>query len=325
MTYRKPLANARGSDPSRDGHGAVALKYEMKFFSLAALFVPLAGYGQSTSPRPAFDVASVKLDANCQTGNGRPAISARNLNLPCVTLRGLIRLAYGDMLVGANLGSRRMEVVGGPSWLDSDNYDIAAKSQGDESTAQSVATMLQVLLEDRFKVKVHKEARDSSVYTLTVAKGGSKLRPAKEGSCTPLDLNDLSSTRPKPGEAAPRYCGLGGQIKMSGSLLVTDWYGVSMPELAGRMLAGNVDLPVVDRTELAGRFDVHIEFVRDNTMSRPIQLNGETRPELPSPPADPSGPSIFAALEEQLGLKLTRGKAPLDVILVDHAEKPTAN
>ena len=290
-------------------------------FSLFALLTAPASRAQSTSP--AFDVASVKLNPNCQTGPGRAAISPRNLALPCVSLRALIRLAYGDMLVGAGLGARRMDVQGGPGWLDTDRYDVLAKSEGN-ATAQSAAPMLQTLLEERFKVKVHKEPRDSSVYILTVAKGGPKLQPTKEGSCTPMDLNNIQSpTPPKKGESMPRYCGMG-RGRGSGGLMVADWYGVSMAELAGRMLTSYLDLPVVDQTGLAERFDVHIEFVPERT-SGPVILNGVVTPDLPAPSVDPTGPSIFSALEKQLGLKLSPGKAPLDVIIVDHAEKPLAN
>jgi uncharacterized protein (TIGR03435 family) len=99
-----------------------------------------------------------------------------------------------------------------------------------------------------------------------------------------------------------------------------------MSELAGRMLVGTVDLPVVDQTELTGRFDIHIEFVPEYYPAGPITLNGVVTPDLPAPAIDPTaGPSIFTALEKQLGLKLSPGRAPLDVIVVDHAEKPSVN
>jgi uncharacterized protein (TIGR03435 family) len=268
--------------------------------SFAALLTAPAGFAQSNAPRPAFDVTSVKLNTNCQTGGGgRAGISPRNLALPCVSLRALIGVAYGDMLVGAGIGARRMEALGGPGWLDTDRYDILAKSEGNAPAGQSAAPMLQTLLEDRFKVKVHKEARDSSVYILTVAKGGAKLQASQDGSCTPLDLSNLGLEPPK--------------------------QGVTMAELAGRMLSSYVEQPVVDQTGLTGRFDVHIEFVPDYRRSGPVTLNGVVTPDVAAPPADPAGPSIFAALQEQLGLKLAPGKAPLDVLIVDHAEKPSAN
>jgi uncharacterized protein (TIGR03435 family) len=219
-----------------------------------------------------------------------------------------------------------MDVEGGPGWLDTDRYDVQAKSEG-SATAQSAAPMLRTLLEDRFHVKVHKEARASAVYFLTLANGGAKLQPTKERSCSPVDLNNLQPpARPNPGEPALRYCGGGGGRTNKGSLFAEDWYGVTMSELAGRMLSGDVDLPVLDQTGLAGRFDVHIEFVRDDHTAGPATLNGVVTPDMPAPQAGgAAGPSIFSALEKQLGLKLSPGKAPLDVIIVDRAEKPSAN
>jgi uncharacterized protein (TIGR03435 family) len=186
--------------------------------------------------------------------------------------------------------------------------------------------LLQALLEARFQVKVHREARESPAYLLTLARDGSKMPLTREGSCTPFDLSNLQPPAPpKPGEPLPRFCGAGGERTKDGSLTVADWYGVTMAELAGRMLSGAVDHPVIDRTALTGRFDVHLEYVRDRQGSGPVMLNGSVTAELPAPPPDSAGPSIFAALEKQLGLKLSPGKAPLDVVLVDHAEKPTAN
>jgi uncharacterized protein (TIGR03435 family) len=210
-------------------------------FSFLALLTAPASPAQSTPQ--AFDVASVKLNPNCQAGSGgRAGISPRNLALPCVSLRALIRLAYGDMLAGPGLGARVMEVQGGPGWLDTERYDILAKSES-SAAGQSAAPMLQTLLEERFKLKVHKEARSSAVYLLTVANGGSKLQSAKAGSCIEIDLNDIRPPAPpRPGETMPNYCGMG-RARSTGSLMVADWNGVSMAELAGRMLTNEVDLP----------------------------------------------------------------------------------
>jgi uncharacterized protein (TIGR03435 family) len=292
-------------------------------FSFLALLTAPTSPAQSTPP--AFDVASVKLNRNCQAGSGgRAGISPRNLALPCVSLRGLIRLAYGDVLVGPGLGARWMNVQGGPGWLDTERYDVLAKSVG-SAAGQPVAPMVQTLLEERFKVKVHKETKSSAVYILTAANDGPNLQPAKAGSCIEMDLNNLlPPVPPRSGEKMPNYCGMGG-ARSSGSLMVADWYGVSMAELAGRLLSSAVDLPVVDQTGLTQRFDVHIEYVPDRHITGSVTLNGVVT-NLPAAAADPTaGPSIFSALEKQLGLKLTPGKAPLDVIIVDHAEKPTAN
>jgi len=271
--------------------------------------------------RRSFDVASVKPHINCEAGSGRPAIAPGKLDLQCVSLRALIRIAYGGMLAGGSIAARQLEVLGGPGWLDGDRYDVSAKAEGRPSIDETVGTMLQVLLEERFQVKVHKEPRDTAVYLLTVARDGPKLQPAKEGSCVPFDLGNLGP--PKPGEPMPKYCGAPSGRIGKGGFKMSDSYGITMAEFAARLVSSEVDREVVDRTGLTGRFDVHIEFVPDPSMWGPATANGVP---LPSPAAsDNPGPNIFAALQAQLGLKLTPGKAPLDVIVVDHAEKPSAN
>ncbi len=297
---------------------------------MAALLLIALFFGfEQDRPQPtaarrlAFEVASIKLNPNCQTGgmNGRAGVTPGGINLPCVSLRALIRVAYGGLITGSGIGSRLMEVLGGPGWLDTDRFDTAAKTEGRASQEQVAGPMLQALLEDRFQLKVHKEPRDTSVYLLTVAKNGAKLQPTKEGSCVPFDLSNLSVSPVGPGEARPKFCGAPGGRMGPGGTMISESYGITMAEFAGRMLAGRVDRPVVDQTALTGRYDIHLEFVPDMGQG-PTYLNGVP---TSAAPADTPGPSIFAALEGQLGLKLSPGKSPLDVIVVDHAEKPTAN
>jgi uncharacterized protein (TIGR03435 family) len=276
----------------------------------------------SMAKAPVFEVASVKLNPDCNVGSGRPAQSPVSFNLPCLPLRGLIRMAYSAQ-AGAVFPSHVLEALGGPGWLDTDRYDIFAKAAGNASSSEMMGPMLRTLLEDRFKVKVHKESRDAPVYELTVANNNPKLQPSKDGSCVPMDLNSLPQNI-KPGDSMPKFCGAGGGTFRDGRL-VQDWYGVSMAELAGRMFASHVDRPVIDKTGLTGRFDVHLEFAPDDAMSGPgpVLLNGVDRPGAPS--TDPTGPSIFTALQEQLGLKLSPAKGPVEVIVIDRAEKPSAN
>jgi uncharacterized protein (TIGR03435 family) len=94
-------------------------------------------------------------------------------------------MAYGDLFTGGRFPARRFEVLSGPGWLDSDRYDISAKTQGGASPEQVMGPMLQIqmLLEERFNVKVHMEPRDTAVYALTVAKSGPKLQPSKCPAC----------------------------------------------------------------------------------------------------------------------------------------------
>jgi uncharacterized protein (TIGR03435 family) len=280
---------------------------------------------QSSAPRRSFEVASIKLNAGCKSANERHGGSSPGrLTLPCVTLRNLISAAYGGFSDG-NLSPKRTQVVEGPAWLDSDLYDISAKADGNASFDQMAGPMMQVLLEDRFRLKVRREPRDTAVYILTVAKNGSKLQASTKTSCTPMNL--AASSRPsfKPGEPGPKICGAGMQRGGIGGGVITDWYGVTMAEFAGRMLSSVVDRPVIDRTGLPGQFDVHLEFVREDPNPGSARLNGVDSPGLPAAPDQTAGPSIFSAVQVQLGLKLSPARASVDVIVVDHVERPAGN
>jgi uncharacterized protein (TIGR03435 family) len=281
-----------------------------------ALLVVGAGLMRAQAPaRPSFEVASVKPAPNC-TMRPNAGPSAGRLDLPCVTLKTMITAAYGGF-TGEKLNARFLEVIGGAAWIDSDRFDISAKADSKVSAAVLMGPMLQSLLEERFQLKLHIEPREKPVYVLTLAKDASKLTPWKEGGCVPLDLNNL----PKPGSGVemPRICG-GPMMKMTNGKFTADIPGVTMEELAGRMLAQYAGRPVVDKTGLTGRYDLKLEFSPE--MPGGMRLNGE-----PAPPGmmDNAGPTIFVALQQQLGLKLTPDKAPIDVIVVDSAQKPTEN
>jgi uncharacterized protein (TIGR03435 family) len=304
------------------GLAALGAPVAVGFLNAPAIRAQSPQVAQSAAAAPAFEVASIKLNTNCNAGGGRPSQSPVTLNLPCVPLRGLIRMAY-SMVAGANFPSRRLEVLGGPGWLDTDQYDIVAKAAGNASPTEMMGPMLQTLLEERFKVKVHKEFRDAPVYELTLAKNSPRLQPSKDGSCVPMDLSDLPRNV-KPGDPMPKYCGFGSGRSTVGGL-ITDWYAVSMAEYAGRMLSNYMDRPVIDKTGLTGRFDIHLEFAPENAMPGTVLLNGVERPDLPTPSNDAMGPSIFNALLAQLGLKLSPAKGPVEVIVIDRAEKPSAN
>lgn len=282
--------------------------------AIAVLFIAVILRAQS--PRPAFEVASIKPSPGCRVdGSGGP--SAGRLELPCVTLRALIRIAYTGFS-GEKLNTHRIDVMGGPGWLDNEQFTLAAKAEGNPSTGTMLGSMLQALLEERFQLKVHTENRETPVYALTVAKGGPKLTPAKDGSCIEIDLKNL----PKPDytKPLPKLCG-GPSITMKNGKTIADIPGATIDELGGRLLSMLTGRPVIDRTALDGRFDMHLEFARDSSVGPPPLLNGVPAPNLPTG----DGPSIFTALQEQLGLKLVADKAPIPVIIVDSVQKPTEN
>jgi uncharacterized protein (TIGR03435 family) len=187
--------------------------------------------------------------------------------------------------------------------------------------------MLQALLEDRFKLKIRYEAREVPVYALTVAKGGLKLRRAEEGSCIPIDYASVMAGAgvgaPSPQPQKP-LCGNGG-FGRTGNLVVADIPAISIDDFSKR-LSGRLDRPVIDRTGLHGMYDIHLQFAPDQVTPRLTPGGGDLVFGGPADPADPTGgPSIFTAVQEQLGLKLEPTKGPGEFLVIDGAEKPSGN
>ena len=219
---------------------------------------------QAPAAKPAFEVASIKLNTGCANRRGAQSLpSPGRFSLECQTVKNLIQVAYGALADGVNFKLVMLDVTGGPGWMTSDYYDIAAKAEGPARVEQMGGPMMQALLEDRFQLKVHRETKQAPVYFLEVAKS-SKLVQTKEGSCTPLDLNHLQ--RPAPGEPPPDFCGRT-SMNRKGSVMSLDTHGITMADLASMGLPRLVDRPVIDKTELTGRFDLHIEFTPNNSMA----------------------------------------------------------
>ncbi len=207
-----------------------------------------------------------------------------------------------------------------PAWITSDRYDINAKAPGAQNQGMMKGPMLQTLLEDRFKVKLHRETKEGPVYAMTVAKGGLKLEPFKEGSCTPVDPN-IPQTRPAPGQG--HLCDTF-RIAQKGLNLTVEIDGMNLDELS-KSFGQLMDRPIIDKTGISGRFDVRLQFTPDETTPRLFRRSGDAGGGQPATAADPSGPSIFTAFQEQLGLKLDPAKGPSEFFVVDHVERPSAN
>lgn len=272
---------------------------------------------QTPENRETFDVVSIKPIEDCPRTNS--AISPGRLQFDCVSVRGLIRTAYGAVN-GMAFAARDISVVGGPSWLDTDVYNIAAKTDTRVTTADIMGPMLRSLLQDRFQLKVHKEPRETSVYELAISGSKLNLQSIKDGDCTPIDLTNLTLAPHRPGETMPKYCG-GSRGKPNSSSMTVEFFGNTMEEFAGRMLPNYLDRPVVDKTGLTGRFNFQLEFV-PQSQSGLVVLN--ERPTTLPETAPDAGPTIFQALAK-IGLKLSPSKSALDVIVVDHVERHSAN
>ena len=172
--------------------------------------------------------------------------------------------------------------------------------------------MLQTLLADRFQLQVHRETREMPAYVLTVARGGSKLTPAKDGGCIAERDPSKPIPPPAPGTGASRLCGNNNMTSRISPPNMT-WTGVriDMARVTGS-LANYFRRPVVDRTGLTGFFDVQIDLP-------PLQP-------ATSPDGGPdSGVSVFTVLQEQLGLRVEEGRGPVEVLVVDRLERPTEN
>jgi uncharacterized protein (TIGR03435 family) len=267
----------------------------------AILAVPLCLNAQAPPTAPTFEVSTIK-PSKPDTPNSNLSVNTSRVTLQNRSLDALIQFAYN-----LDHGSDD-QIIGGPAWLRTSRFDINTKS--DEATVaelskmsqdERIATlrlMVQALLADRFHLNIHHETRPLMVVVLTLANPGSKtdskLTNAPDRS-TSHDWRGVHSDRPGHIEAQ------GVPINMLATMLA------QQPEIGGRL--------VIDQTGLTGIYDF--------TLNWSPQVLAESA--APNGSSDPSGPSLFAALTEQLGLKLKSTKAPIDVVVIDHVDPPTPN
>jgi uncharacterized protein (TIGR03435 family) len=270
-------------------HAPLVRRSNGKFLLLAAccFAVALPAFGQTSVNAPlnadaatfAYDVVSIHP---CKTGSGMSIRGAPDgFSARCTTLWGLMFNAFS---VRPNNPS-----PGLPGWATSDQFDVEAKMDSDtvaalqklpqEQSSDQRQRMLQAILADRFKLKIHHETREQPIYVLEIAKGGSKLKQSDE-------------------KASPGFWWGGGNIAANATTI--DRFAFVLSDVLGR--------DVVDKTGLAGKYGIKLTWTLD-------ELQGA---------ADP-GPTLFTAIEEQLGLKLRSTKGPVDIIVVDQAEKPSEN
>jgi uncharacterized protein (TIGR03435 family) len=278
---------------------------------------------QSTAPQPQFEVASIKPNKSCVNAGGYGPTPGR-LDLRCTTLQDLIQLAYVVFASGTSPSIRHVPISGAPRWVDSEYYDVLAKAEGNAPFAEMAGPMLRALLAERFQLKLHRETREAPVYALTVAKGGLKIKPTKEGDCVPVDLNHPSPPATR-GDARLILCG-SQSVEVTAGRLVVEINGASLKDIASGVVSDQLGRPIVDKTGLTGLFDVHLEFAPDLSATPQVASRGVPVEPGNSPSATDSGvPSIFTAMVEQLGLKLESAKGPVDVIVIDRAERPSEN
>ncbi len=282
----------------------------------------LAGrsYAQAISPpveerRLEFAVASVrenKSDAKPTSNfplNPGPQFSP---NGGVLSARNMLLLQY--MVFALKPDSFQIQVfrAGLPDWARSAHFDIEARAEG-TPTKDEIRAMMLSLLQDRFGMKVHHESREVPVFALVVAKPGKlgpglTLHPADDPDCTRTALPTAVAG------GYPAACGAGAStVATAPGLTAIAGRKVTMGSfvLGLTNLGNGVDRPVIDGTGLTGVYDYRLEWAPD--------VNGE------GPATDSPGPGFFAALREQMGLKLVAQKGMVDVIVLDRVERPGAN
>ncbi len=295
--------------------------------SAAVLLCASIAMGQQPNPKLTFEVASIKPAAP-QTmgriqmgGGGGPGTPdpgrIRFSNMP---LRMLIMRAY----------EVQSFQVSGPSWMDSQRFDVIAKVPGG-ATREDARTMLQNLLEDRFKLKLHKESREAPIYELVVAKSGVRMKEAAQTAAAPAERAGGpppgSPPRDKDGFLRTPHGQVGIQATVNGRMRMQG-DALTMARLVD-ILGMALGRPVIDRTGLTGTYDVVLDFspegMAPGPKAPPPGSGGGNPAEAPRDSND-SGPTIFTAIQEQLGLKLESRKGPVDLLVVDSVEKtPTGN
>ena len=291
-------------------------------FGIAVAATPIFSQAPAGT-RPSFEVASIKP--------GTPGLRESPVNQPGRFAANNVSLR---MMIGFAYSLRDFQIAGGPSWVTSDRWSIEAKAEEgskfsttgppEPGKTSSVGLALQSLLEDRFALTSHRETRDVPVYALVIDKDGSKLKGVDPPSLPTPGQTPAQPPRPGPGGALPaNFTPQPGAVMVGPGLILAS--AVTMAQMVSVLNRG-IDRPIVDRTDLKGFFNVRLQFAAENA---PGVATGvaptDGPPGIPLPATEPQGPSIFTALQEQLGLKLESTKAPVEVMVIDSVRKPTEN
>ncbi len=250
-----------------------------------------------------FEVASIRLNKSGTTSMKFPVPAGGRFSATNFPLKALIAFAYGV------LGP---EIYGAPDWINSERFDVEARTADSNTTREQYQQMLRALLQERFKLNAHTETRDLPAYELFVTKTGSHLKAADPKACDSAG----TSRDPTVGRSANVTCSafFTGPSSLDGRSMSMAGFCNALGIVLGR--------PVTDRTGLAGRFDIHLEFDPEG-----VNLgNGSSGLSSGGDKSDGSQPSIFSALQRQLGLRLQSHKEPTEVLVIDRLERlPTEN
>lgn len=266
----------------------------------------------SEQPDSVFEVVSIKQNKNA-SGMIRLGLWGERFLATGMTLHGLIQESFVI---------EEDELAGEPHWVKSESYDVEAKM--DHSVAEHLNQlsfdqrliqyhrMLQTVLAYRFKLVFHWGTKELPVYALIVAKGGPKIQEAKPGDTYPNGTEDLDGQ------------GHGDIMRFGRGILAGQ--GVSIAFLVQMLSQQQLGRHVLDKTGLAGKYDFTLQWTPDmNQGARLKALNDGHSAAGGAPPPEDSGPSLFSAIQDQLGLKLQPEKGPVPILVIDHVERPSEN
>ncbi len=298
---------------------AIAPSYEVASIKSNNPTVRIESQAQNTSPiEPAYEVASIKRNKS-DNGLFRMMFEQNGFSGTSVTLRMLIRTAYGV---------EDSQIFGAPNWLNSEKYDIEARM--DSAVADGLRKisedqrnvenrrMLQALLADRFKLTLHREAKQLGVYVLVSAKNGPKLEEAKPGNAYLNGIKDNGEPLGAGVFKLGRYAG--GRGELVGQRL-------PMATLVQLLSEKILNRSVLDNTGLTGNYDFTLQWIIAGESQGPDfkEARDEHQAIGSTPPPESSGPSFFRAIQEQLGLKLESQTGLVPLLVIDHAEMPSEN
>lgn len=310
-------------------HRSNVTRYALHATVLLCLIAGLAPAQSDPAPLR-FEVASVKVapPRNYQNFSSRSGPGPNRYTATNTTLRTMIRQAY-------QVKDNQLQC---PEWMDTEIYDVNARAAEGTSPKQ-IWEMLQNLLQERFQLKLHREERETAIYLLIVGKNAHKLKessmaaPAPPSAATPAippaGMPPRIEIPPKDKDGFPILARSGwASTSSSDGLVKVSAVAQSMPELA-RMLSSQVGRDVVDQTGLTGRYDYRLEYggsgrmVPSMTSAMPRSGAAGTAPpgSEAADPSGPAGPTLFKAVQDQLGLKLEPSKAPREFIVVEKALK----
>jgi len=238
---------------------------------------------------PSFEVATIKPNNSGAASIQGLTLRGRNFATRNSSLGDLIAFAYNVQM---------KQIIDGPDWLEKDRYDIAAvPEQEGVPNAEQLRTMIKKLLADRFKLTFHHDQKELAAFVLTVGKNGQKLTPTQMKGPLP---------------------GLG--IRPGAGGITLNMMNATIGDFTSFLQMIVLDRPVVDQTSIKGRYDYQCTFAPDDS-----QFNGHPPQMPPQASGTESAPGLFDAIQQQLGLKLDAEKTQVDVIAIDHVEKPSAN